>query len=61
MFGFGDVWVLLAYVLTFGSVILCVVYGIINWNNPIENQEEECKEEAVWEKHDPDLNKGGSK
>ena len=60
MFGFGDVWVLLAYVLTIGSVILCVVYGLVNWNKPKEDENAEIAEEAVWEKKDPDLNEGGN-
>jgi len=60
MFGFGDVWVLLAYVLTIGSVILCVVYGIVNWNKPKEDENAEIAEEAVWEEKDPELNEGGN-
>jgi len=61
MFGFGDVWVLLAYVLTIGSVVLCVVYGIANWNKPKEDLGDEIREEAEWEKRDPELNEGGAK
>lgn len=61
MFGFGDAWVFLAYALTLGSAALCVVYGIVNWNKPREDQSEELKEEAEWETRDPDLNEGGSR
>lgn len=61
MLGFGDVWVLLAYALTIGSVILCAVYGVMNWNKPKEDQNEEIREEAVWEEKDPELNEGGKK
>ncbi len=61
MFGFGDVWVFLAYALTVGSVVLCVVYGVVNWNKPVEDQGTEIREEAVWEERDPDLNEGGAK
>ncbi len=32
MFGLSDPWIIAAYVLTTLSVLLCVVYGIINWN-----------------------------
>jgi len=58
---FGDFWVTLAYGLTLGSVILCVVYGAINWNKPNEDMEKEIREEADWEKRDPELNEGGTK
>jgi hypothetical protein len=61
MLGFGDVWVFLAYFLTIGSAVLCVVYGIVNWNKPREDVDEEITEEAAWEKNDPELNEGGQK
>ncbi|MCD4830850.1 MAG: hypothetical protein K8R02_03460 [Anaerohalosphaeraceae bacterium] len=32
MFGIEDKWVAAAYVLCILSTLLCVVYGIINWN-----------------------------
>ena len=47
MFGFGDVWVFLGYLLTIGSMLLCVVYGIRNWNKNRENIQEEIREEAA--------------
>jgi hypothetical protein len=30
--GIPDPWVLSGYIFTVLSVVLCVVYGIINWN-----------------------------
>lgn len=60
MFGFGDVWVFLGYLLTIGSMLLCVVYGIRNWNRNRENIQEEIREEAVWEEHDPVMGEGGA-
>ena len=30
--GIDDFWVLLAYLLCILSTILCVVYGVLNWN-----------------------------
>lgn len=59
MFGFGDVWVFLGYLLTIGSMLLCVVYGIRNWNKNRENVQEEIREEAAWEKNDPEKGEGG--
>jgi hypothetical protein len=32
MLGLGDFWVSLVFVLTLGSVLLCVVYSIVKWN-----------------------------
>lgn len=32
MFGLTDPWIIAAYILTILSVILCVIYGVINWN-----------------------------
>jgi len=59
MFGFGDVWVFLGYLLTIGSMLLCVVYGIRNWNKNRENVQEEIREEAAWEENDPEMCEGG--
>lgn len=61
MLGFGDVWVFLGYALTLGAAVLCVVYGILNWNKPKENESIEIREEAEWESKDPDLNEGDVK
>ncbi len=30
--GMGDPWVLLAYLLSIASALLCVFYGLANWN-----------------------------
>jgi len=32
MLGFSDVQIISAYVFSVFAVILCVVYGVINWN-----------------------------
>ncbi|MBR2508905.1 MAG: hypothetical protein IKB71_04085 [Lentisphaeria bacterium] len=37
MLGFGDFWVLFAYAANIIVVIICVVYGIVNWNRGGEN------------------------
>ncbi len=39
MLGIEDKWVLLAYLLCILSTILCVVYGIVNWNRGDETVE----------------------
>ncbi len=32
MLGLPDIWILLAYVFSIGGALLCVIYGLINWN-----------------------------
>ena len=32
MLGFGSVEIALAFWLSIGSTVLCVIYGIVNWN-----------------------------
>ncbi len=61
MFGFGDVWVFLGYALTIAATVLCVVWGILNWNKPKEDEPSEIREEAEWESHDSDLTDGGAR
>ena len=48
MFGIGDFSVSLAYILCILSTILCVVYGIINWNKG-EPDEEDLSDTSKWE------------
>mgnify|MGYP005841448929 CR=1 FL=1 len=48
MIGIPDTSVLLAYLLVPGFTILCVVYGIVNWNKEGDLTEEEIKEEKTW-------------
>lgn len=48
MFGIGDFSVSLAYILCILSTILCLVYGIINWNKG-EPDEKDLSETKKWE------------
>jgi hypothetical protein len=50
MLGFSDPWVLLAYVLSIASSILCVGYGIITWNKGDEPVKPEDVKWAAEEK-----------
>jgi len=61
MLGLQDFGVASAYMLTILSAIGCVVYGVVNWNRPKEDESEELREEAAWEKNDPELNEEGAK
>ena len=43
--GIKDGWVLAAYLLCIGSTLLCVIYGIINWNR---GDEADVAKDAGW-------------
>lgn len=47
--GIQDSGVWLAYVLSLGSAVLCVVYGIANWN---KGEEPVKKEDVDWAKEE---------
>ena len=47
--GIDDGWVSAAYVLCVLSTLLCVVYGLINWNR---GDDEVKKEDAEWAAHE---------
>ncbi|MCC7558446.1 MAG: hypothetical protein KO217_07140 [Methanobacteriaceae archaeon] len=48
MFGINDPWIWGAYILCILSTILCVVYGILNWNKGEEKEEKQIQEEIEW-------------
>jgi hypothetical protein len=50
MLGIEDGWVALAYVLCIASTLLCVIYGLINWNRGEEESESEDIQWAQEEK-----------
>jgi len=55
MLGFEGIGVFLAYVMSIGAGILCVIYGVIYWNTPSDaDVEREINEEIDWEKSDPE-------
>ena len=41
MLGINDTWVMLAYGLCIASSLLCVIYGLINWNRGDDSVNEE--------------------
>lgn len=56
MFGIDGFGVWTAYLLCILSALLCVVYGVINWNNPKESEAgREIDEEIKWEKKDEEI------
>ncbi len=60
MLGMEGVGVFLAYIMTLAAAALCVVYGVMNWNKPKEEEvSREISEEIEWEKHDPESEERG--
>ncbi len=61
--GLGDFSVFAAYVLCILAAILCVVYGVLNWNKGRDVSPEVVEEEARWDaeekKIDDDLSGQG--
>ena len=53
MLGLGDFGVSLAYLLSLGATLLCIVSGYINWNKPNQEEEDrEIAEEEAWEQEE---------
>ncbi len=53
MLGMGDFWISLVYVLCIASTLLCVIYGIVNWNKGADINEPEV--EKNWEDTERDI------
>jgi hypothetical protein len=52
MLGIADGWVVLAYLLCILSTLLCVAYGLVNWNKGDEPVKQEDVSWAKEEKED---------
>jgi hypothetical protein len=55
MLGIDDPLILSVYLLCIFSSLLCVIYGIINWNRGGELEALEIKEEAAWEASEEEM------
>jgi hypothetical protein len=49
MLGIEDMWIALAYILCILSTIICVIYGIVNWN---KGDEPTRPEDISWSKEE---------
>ena len=49
MLGIEDPWIWSVYLLCILSTLLCIAYGLINWNKGAELEAEEAAEELAWE------------
>ena len=52
MMGIEDPGIYLGYIFSILSLILCVVFGIINWNKGKETDFEEIEKDKKWEDKD---------
>jgi len=55
LLGIDDPVIVLVYLLCILSTLLCVVYGIINWNKEGGQEEEEISEELAWEAKEEEM------
>jgi hypothetical protein len=55
MLGIEDPWIWGVYILCILSTLLCVIYGIINWNRGGELEAQEIVEEAAWESKEEEM------
>lgn len=53
--GINDPWIWGVYILCILSTLLCVTYGLVNWNNGGEIEERVISEEAVWEEKEGEM------
>ena len=55
LLGMQDFTIFLAYFLNIALVVLCLVYGIMNWNKGGDPSEEELEKEKAWMKEESEL------
>jgi hypothetical protein len=55
MFGIEDPVIYIGYLLTVLSLILCIVYGAINWNNGEEPEKTELEIDMQWEEKEEEI------
>jgi hypothetical protein len=55
MLGFAEFWAFLAYAGSILTALLCVIYGIVNWNKPKADETKEVEEEIKWEQKDTEI------
>jgi hypothetical protein len=53
--GINDPWIWGVYLLCILSTLLCVIYGLTNWNKGGEIEEKEISEEAAWEEEEEEM------
>ncbi len=57
MLGIDDPEIWGVYLLCIFSTLLCVIYGIVNWNREGELEAVEIREEDAWESEEEEMQK----
>lgn len=57
MLGIDDPVIWGVYLLCIFSTLLCLIYGIVNWNREGELEAVEVREEAAWEAEEEEMEK----
>jgi hypothetical protein len=55
MLGIDDPWIWGVYLLCILSALLCLIYGVVNWNREGDQEALEVKEEEAWEKSEEEM------
>jgi hypothetical protein len=55
MLGIDDPWIWGVYLLCILSALLCLIYGVVNWNKEGEREALEVKEEEAWEESEEEM------
>jgi len=55
MLGLPDFWIWSAYLFCILSAVLCVVYGLVNWNRGADEEEQQVQEENRWEEAEKEI------
>ncbi len=53
--GISDPWISAAYIGCILATLLCVVYGILNWNKGGDDEEEQIAEEISWHEKEKEM------
>ncbi len=52
MLGIPDFSIWLVYLLCIISTLACVIYGLLNWNEGVEDESAELEEDIKWKKEE---------
>ena len=55
MFGLSDAGISVVYLLCILSTLLCVIYGVLNWNKGYNKEADEIDEELKWEQKEKEI------
>jgi hypothetical protein len=53
--GISDPWIAAAYIGCILAMLLCVGYGVLNWNKGGDNEDEQISEEISWHEKEKDM------